>query len=627
MVMQPTNNSAPTYYVSLDGSSSNLGTRDQPFRTIQQAVNQIADGGGGTIYVRGGTYTLDETVWIGNEHDGSANSRLVVRPYENEKVILEGNKDTVALAVGGQYIDIAGFEVRNSAQGIIGVGARDVRVLNNIVHDTDANGIAMYGSSIGDTSDIVIDGNTVYHTNLNNRERDPNRPGWGNAVFISRGRNAVITNNHVYENYGEGIIASLSDNVRAAYNTVHDNYSVEMYLDHATNTTFENNLIYSTGNSEYFRQLNGNWKAASGIEMNNEGYADSNPNNNNVVRNNVVIGGRYGLSVIGQVKNTQIVNNSFYGATERLVVILAAQNENVTISNNIFHQLGEVPIGYAVDGLRGVSFSSNLWFGGEAGQFAGLGDINGDPKFVNPGGLRAEDYWLQSNSPAIDAGRVVNVSEDYFGTVRSATEGYDIGAYEFKEITPAPTPNPTPTPTPAPTNHLIQGTNRDDRLTGTAGNDTILGLAGNDVLIGGAGNDTLSGSAGNDALIGGAGNDVLTGGAGNDTLSGLAGNDALVGGAGDDILNGGIGNNTFLGGLGSDQFLLTRGDGRVIIRDFGDSQDLLGLPAGMRASQLSMTPNGRNTEISFGADLLAIVNGVSPSQITATDFVTISMNS
>jgi len=435
MAMQPVN-AASTYYVSLNGSDDNPGTKAQPFRNIQQAVNQIKDSGGGTIYVRGGTYTLKEGLWIGNEHDGSADSRLVLRPYENEKVILESDKNTIAVSVGGEYVDIVGFEVRNSSQGIISAGARHIRVLNNIVHDTDSSGIAMYGKELGGTSDILIDGNTVYHTNLNNKERDPNRTSWGNGIFISRGKNAVITNNRVYENYGEGIISSLSDNVRAANNTVYDNYSVEMYLDHATNTTFENNLIYSTGNPEFFRKINGNWQASSGIQMDNEGYIDSNPNNDNIVRNNIVIGGRYGLAVVNQIKDTQIVNNSFYGATERLILFWkTAQQENVTIANNIFYQSEEVPIGYAIEGLKGVNASNNLWFGGEAGDFAGVDDLNADPKFVNPGSFKAEDYRLQPDSPAIDEGRVTNVSKDYFGTARSATEGYDIGAYEFRETT------------------------------------------------------------------------------------------------------------------------------------------------------------------------------------------------
>lgn len=444
-------NTAPVYYVSLNGSDNNPGTKEQPFKNIQQAVNQIKDGGGGTIYVRGGTYTLKEGLWIGNEHDGSADSRLVLRPYENEKVILESDKNTIAVSVGGEYVDIVGFEVRNSSQGIISAGARHIRVLNNIVHNTDSSGIAMYGKELGGTSDILIDGNTVYRTNLNNKERDPNRGSWGNGIFISRGKNAVITNNRVYENYGEGIISSLSDNVRAAHNTVYDNYSVQMYLDHATNTTFENNLIYSTGNPEFFRKINGNWQASAGIQMDNEGYVDSNPNSDNIVRNNIVIGGRYGLAVVNQIKNTQIINNSFYGATERLILFWkTAQQENVTIANNIFYQSEEVPIGYAIEGLKGVNASNNLWFGGEAGDFAGVGDLNADPKFVNPGGFKAEDYRLQPNSPAIDEGKVTDVSKDYFGTTRSASEGYDIGAYEFREATVVEPIEPQPTkPQPA----------------------------------------------------------------------------------------------------------------------------------------------------------------------------------
>jgi hypothetical protein len=162
------------------------------------------------------------------------------------------------------------------------------------------------------------------------------------------------------------------------------------------------------------------------------------------------------------------------------------------------------------------------------------------------------------------------------------------------------TPNPIPI-TPNPSAPIV-GTVNADRLMGTAADDRILGLGGN---------DTLLGRAGNDILLGGAGDDTLNGGNGNDRLSGGRGNDLLVGGKGDDIL---------IGGLGRDQFLLERGPGQATIRDFQDRQDRLRLGRGLSFDSLTIRQSGRNTVISRGADVLAVLTGIRSNLITAADF-------
>lgn len=48
------------FYVATNGSDSNPGTLDRPWRTIQKAANTV--GAGSTVYVRGGVY--NETVTI-----------------------------------------------------------------------------------------------------------------------------------------------------------------------------------------------------------------------------------------------------------------------------------------------------------------------------------------------------------------------------------------------------------------------------------------------------------------------------------------------------------------------------------------------------------------------------------
>lgn len=85
--------------------------------------------------------------------------------------------------------------------------------------------------------------------------------------------------------------------------------------------------------------------------------------------------------------------------------------------------------------------------------------------------------------------------------------------------------------------------------------------------------DTLQGSYLGDTLHGLAGDDVLLGGDGHDELDGGDGDDDLQGGDGDDTLAAGAGNDTLTGGYGSDVYLVSRGDGEVLIKDHGGGGD------------------------------------------------------
>lgn len=192
----------------------------------------------------------------------------------------------------------------------------------------------------------------------------------------------------------------------------------------------------------------------------------------------------------------------------------------------------------------------------------------------------------------------------------------------------------------------------DDLLDGAAGDDLLLGNRGNDTLIGGEGNDTLyggqdddilfasvgdnflSGDRGNDTLIGGAGNDSLLGGSGNDTIAGSAGNnllrggqgdDFLIGGTGDDLVSGDLGNDTLSGAAGRDRFVLgDRGDGSTdTLLDFEVSLDTIELLGGLQFSDLTLreVDGGGATELRTGDRTFALLRSVTPSQLTAAQFL------
>lgn len=139
----------------------------------------------------------------------------------------------------------------------------------------------------------------------------------------------------------------------------------------------------------------------------------------------------------------------------------------------------------------------------------------------------------------------------------------------------------------------------------------IVGTRNNDTLIGGPGGDVIRGLRGNDRLFGEEGDDYLLGG---------AGNDRLFGGDGDDTLDGGRGNDVAVGGAGQDVFVLSRGPGRLTIRDF-TADDRLQLRGSLSFDDLTIERQGRNTIISAGNDQLARLIRVNPNLITSEVFV------
>jgi hypothetical protein len=165
----------------------------------------------------------------------------------------------------------------------------------------------------------------------------------------------------------------------------------------------------------------------------------------------------------------------------------------------------------------------------------------------------------------------------------------------------------------------VDGTDDDDLYEGGMGNDRMKGKSGNDALKGEDGDDNLVGGDGDDDLDGGNGKDKLKGGSGNDVLNGGMGDDKLVGAAGDDILICGSGRDKAVGGSGSDTFVLSGGEGFVMIKDFRAGQDLLGL-SGLSFEGLAITYNRGKTTIALQGsdDVLAVLNG--KANLTAADF-------
>lgn len=190
-------------------------------------------------------------------------------------------------------------------------------------------------------------------------------------------------------------------------------------------------------------------------------------------------------------------------------------------------------------------------------------------------------------------------------------------------------------------NDQLLGGNRNDTLFGGSGNDALSGETGQDLLFGEAGNDflngdrdrdTLSGGEGDDILNGGGAGDRLDGGAGGDIINGDRGSDTIFGGAGGDIIDGGIGNDVIDGGEGGDILRGGRGRDRFVLEfqaepdlilDFEIGRDLLELPMGVTADEVTAIQTGADASILIpdATQPVAVLTGVQASAISEDSFI------
>ena len=182
---------------------------------------------------------------------------------------------------------------------------------------------------------------------------------------------------------------------------------------------------------------------------------------------------------------------------------------------------------------------------------------------------------------------------------------------------------------------ILLGTAEEDAIDGRGGDDNLAGGLNHDILIGGNGNDLLRGDLNNpgnldaaigddDELYGGNGDDRIGGKGGNDKIYGDDGNDTLFGDDGDDLIRGGKGDDLVTGGKGKDTFAIAYGEGKDLIWDFQFNEDFIGLVGTLTFKQLSVSQTGTNTVIGFGKQILAELQDISATDLTASAFVKVS---
>jgi len=190
------------------------------------------------------------------------------------------------------------------------------------------------------------------------------------------------------------------------------------------NASFGGIRIYNTRTSGYVIARN-NICESNGVGIYNY-YSKDNKIYNNVLYNNAMAGFHSdgGASITGlELRNNIAVNNGFFGG--------------LSVSS----------------GITATSDYNNVWnnSGGNYSQITpGTHDISVDPLFVE---VSSSDFHISSSSPVINSGATFSeVPTDIVGVARPQGVAYDIGAYEYYDVSvsltalsPDPTADTTPT--------------------------------------------------------------------------------------------------------------------------------------------------------------------------------------
>lgn len=148
---------AGALYVSPNGSASNSGAIGSP-TTLASAITKLAPGG--TIYMRGGTYTFSGPVTIERDNSGSSGLRKNIVAYGSEKPVLDFYSETFAssergLQIFGHYWHVKGLEVKGAGDNGIFIGGNYNIIENVETHHNRDSGlqISRYASSAASMSE------------------------------------------------------------------------------------------------------------------------------------------------------------------------------------------------------------------------------------------------------------------------------------------------------------------------------------------------------------------------------------------------------------------------------------------------------------------------------------------
>lgn len=293
-----TTNSRHNLFVSTNGSDSNDGSEQKPFKTIQKAASVVEPST--TVHVLEGQY--DGGIVVKNS--GTKEEPIYFQGMIDYKSKIINGKNNMMFDIRGNYVHIEGFDFDGikdtSTTNAIYLGGSFNVARDNKVHDIGIQAACTSGGGSGIKTDNYYGG--MYNDVLNNTVYNIGPLGCKFVQGIYLSTPGLVENNLVYNASGAGI------------SSWHN--ATDLTITH--NTVFNNDFGITLGSGDYY---NGNNK----------------PNDNSIVANNIVYDNKTrGIDEEGKVGgNNKILNNLTYLNGTNIVTI-HAKNENNIVADPQF---------------------------------------------------------------------------------------------------------------------------------------------------------------------------------------------------------------------------------------------------------------------------------------------------
>jgi len=392
---------ATTFYVdAVNGNDHNSGTeKSRPWKSIKKVNEAVFSPGDSICFKKGGTWTGQLDI----RYSGTTEKPIMFTSYGiGAKPVIQnpGVHNGSAISILADWIIVEGFLVRETHQAGISIkkGAD-----HNIVRDNEAT---LAGMGIGVTG--------RYNLVVNNFSHDltmiTNTPG-GDDDYGAVGIWLFGSNNEIAYNRMLNCAAPSHDYGR-------DGGMVEFYGDVDSCYVHHN----------WGENCNGAFEVGGKGETLTDNVIAYNVSINNLVSGGFHLGGKFGVIL----ERFLVENNVFVdlGTRDYTIGLWRGSPAPVDIQyrNNIFY----IPNHTKAMNQAGAVHEHNLYYmGGKTniGVPLGKGERIGDPLFVS---LKNQNFHLQPQSVAIDAGARLQHSKDYDGRIVPFGSSADMGAYEYQ---------------------------------------------------------------------------------------------------------------------------------------------------------------------------------------------------
>ncbi len=433
---------AGTYFVSVDGSDDNPGTRDKPFSTLGHAIDLAQPGE--TVVVGKGTY--HELVKF--PRSGMEGAPITLRAACGERPLLDGTglggagEPALVSIVNQGHVVVQGLELANlTGKGGFPAGiwvrgaSHDVILRDNVIHDiraenggnaAGAHGIGVYGTETTPAERIEIVDNELSHLVL----------GWSEALVVNGNvRDFEVRDNHVHHvnNIAFDFIGFESDvcgacsqddvtdapdvnRVRKGLIVGNRAHDVTSFGNPAYGEVKSAGCFYVDGGADLVIERNVAHGCDLGVELASEWFGKSTRGivvrNNFLHANDVTCLATGGYSAGnggggGAAKNNWILNNTLFdcsrnGWTDAAILLQNRNEGNVYQNNIVIAAPGKTVVLASGSGNMGNTFDFNVYFGGGVdGVEGGSSSLNVYPELVDP---ENGDLHLKPGSPAKDKG-------------------------------------------------------------------------------------------------------------------------------------------------------------------------------------------------------------------------------